>query len=50
MSICLKIMATKDSTYIAHYGNLVIYEQSGVLVAEWTIQGSGGACSLSEYI
>jgi hypothetical protein len=44
-------MATnKDNDRIARYGNLVIYERSGVLVAEWTIQGSGSACSLSEDI
>lgn len=42
-------MAT-NSDRIARYGNLVIYERSGVLVAEWKIQGSGSACSLSEYI
>ena len=49
MSICPKIMATNDNR-IARYGNLVICERSGVLVAEWTIQGSGSAYSLSEDI
>ncbi len=28
-------MATKDSGRIARYGNLVIREKNGVLIAEW---------------
>ena len=39
-------MATKENDRIARYGNLVIYERSGVLVAEWIIQGSDNTHSL----
>lgn len=49
MSICQKIMVT-DNDRIARYGNLVIYEKSGVLMAEWTIQGSDDTHSLSKNV